>query len=61
MQTVKTLNSNHRIDNLAQSRLKRDIKPQLNWIYKEHCDYLAIRLDTTCFLPFIYKWLPNRG
>ena len=27
MQTVITLNSNHRIDNLAQSRPERDIKP----------------------------------
>ena len=61
MQTVKTLNSNHKIDNLAQSRPKRDIKPQLNWIYKEHCDYLAIRLHITSFLPFTVKWLPNGG
>ena len=50
MQTVKTLNSKCKIDNLVQSRLKRDINPKLNWIYKEYCNHLAIRLDITCFL-----------
>ena len=59
--TIKTLNSNHEIDNLMQSRPKRDIKPQLNWIYKEYCEYLVIRLDITCFLLFTLKWLPNEG
>ena len=33
------------VDNLVQFRPKRDIKPQLNWIYKEQCDCLVIRLD----------------
>ena len=48
MQTVKPLKS-QKIDNLAQSRPKRDIKPQLNWIYKEQYDDLVIRLEITCF------------
>ena len=58
MQTAKKSNNT---DNLAQSRPKRAIKPKINWIYKELCNYLVIRLDITCFLLCTYKWLPNRG
>ena len=48
MWTVKSETKKpHNIDHLVQSRPKRDIKPILNWIYKEQCDYLAIRLYIT--------------
>ena len=52
---VKRLTMQHNVDQ------RRTLSPQLNWIYKEHCDYLVITLYITCFLPFILKWLPNRG
>ena len=49
MQTVKTLNSkSQKIGNLAQSRPKRTLRPQLNWIYKKKCDYLALSWDISC-------------
>ena len=48
MQTVKHSKS-QKIENLAQSRPKRTLNPQLNWIHKEKCHYPFIRLEITCF------------
>ena len=48
MWTVKNESKKpHIIDNLVQSRPKKDIKPLFNWFYEEQCNYLAIRLDIT--------------
>ena len=59
MWTVKNESKKpHISDNLDQ---RGTLSPQLNWIYKEQCNYLVIRLDITLFCQLYISSYPIEG
>ena len=62
MWTVKSFSTkSQKTDILAQSRPRGTFSPKLNWIYKEQCNYLVIRLDLTCFYHLHISGHPMEG